>query len=782
MRNYSVHNSIGKLLNKNAAMTKPCPAGLPPSPIQRLLIVHWNLHELCTSSLLSENASTEERSEEILYYQHNNSSSSTCPSEILLEDEESWNHLGNTTTTSVSSVEEAVEFWGLCKALYTLPEALKSMAADGDGDAQKEEDEDRTQSIYFGDSILVFVPLEEDESPSSVNVLAIVQVGRLYQNGTISDTGSANPLALRASVQRTHRLFCMLRGGGVVHRLINNEGNRRGGHRHQRGSCPYPGMDELYDLHKSIRKTTDAMARGGSSSDHDDEKIQELRKRVQLLQSRLPIRSLRKDLESHYQEYLGHFLEAFLRHGGPGRCLVETMPIPIAHDSGSHTFQSLPCWFVDTKESFRASIRTILRQSLSSSSSLVGIAVFRESQLLFSVSETYDLSCEIVSLLMAHMASYRTRMHHAAAMGTQQLQPRQQRQLASTLLQHEPQPGLLKWWTSHILPMVDEPPNSHVATGDEEHTQSTTIDGGKRGGRFVPSPPTFMLGTYDQTHSIEFGDTNIWTPRVHLPLAEISGVKETDSKCGEDDDEESVVSHHHLAVFEVMGFSFLLFLDLPPLQEDSHEIQRFFGNLEDELSGAAADAFHETTLPPDEFSSRLAEYKKKPGQDIVFLDRSKQRMALLLNPGRGSRSKKPNRSSKPPTNNINTRRFMGFGPKRRVDTATTIGTGGQAPSHRSTTLEWSALGLDCRHLLASRLPLDVCLAFDDTIHETFLQRTNATIVTPFENCTSVPNGWIYAFALDQKEIYVFFDNSIYVTVTDVQSAVLQIKEMFGVLA
>merc|ERR1711865_740428 len=51
----------------------------------------------------------------------------------------------------------------------------------------------------------------------------------------------------------------------------------------------------------------------------------------------------------------------------------------------------------------------------------------------------------------------------------------------------------------------------------------------------------------------------------------------------------------------------------------------------------------------------------------------------------------------------------------------------------STALEWSAWGLDCRHLLASRLPLDVCLAFDDMINEVRnAKRTTSSSLTKGE--------------------------------------------------
>jgi hypothetical protein len=101
-----------------------------------------------------------------------------------------------------------------------------------------------------------------------------------------------------------------------------------------------------------------------------------------------------------------------------------------------------------------------------------------------------------------------------------------------------------------------------------------------------------------------------------------------------------------------------------------------------------------------------------------------------------------------------------------------------------TSIEWSALGLDCRHLLASRLPLDACLAFDDIIDEaqSRIESTSgaSSASNDYEICISMPFGWILAIVRGGMEIYICFDRS-YVTVADVQSAAAsiakQIEEM-----
>jgi len=51
-------------------------------------------------------------------------------------------------------------------------------------------------------------------------------------------------------------------------------------------------------------------------------------------------------------------------------------------------------------------------------------------------------------------------------------------------------------------------------------------------------------------------------------------------------------------------------------------------------------------------------------------------------------------------------------------------------------------------------------------------------ISKVELCTCMACGWVYAFATVEKEIYVFFNNSIYVTFADVQAAIQSICNVF----
>jgi len=358
----------------------------------------------------------------------------------------------------------------------------------------------------------------------------------------------------------------------------------------------------------------------------------------------------------------------------------------------------------------------------------------------------------------------------------------------------EQQLGLLKRLAFHLAPMADkhsdQTPLQIPRTSEDtcEPTGSMQNETCYRG-RFLSSPPPFMVSASDQLCSIGNGSNkhDIWAPCVHFP-----DVFESNHSRGRDEAAGDDYLAAHMVLFEFLGFSFLVFVNLPSLDDDTTnsdeppETTLLMMKLEEELSEAIIHAFHEESCEKQTDSvSASTIYTNEPGQDVVFVDRSKQNLVLLLDPklllSRRDAKKRMAMSNK---RKSKMRRFMGLASMKNENP-----TPSQPSSHRSTRLEWSILGLDCRHLLASRLPLDICLAFDDMINEVTTVKQVELLSSPkgegndgetrsstTELCTCIPYGWIYAHAAQEQEIYVFFDSSIYVTISDVQSAVLRIKE------
>merc|ERR1711957_881510 len=104
--------------------------------------------------------------------------------------------------------------------------------------------------------------------------------------------------------------------------------------------------------------------------------------------------------------------------------------------------------------------------------------------------------------------------------------------------------------------------------------------------------------------------------------------------------------------------------------------------LEEELSEAVIHTFHDEapssnnelnhTEPTTKYTNSESISRKwstEPGQDIIFFERSKQKMILLLDPKHPlSRRDKKRRNSANSKDKGRTRRFLGLGPKTKDKT------------------------------------------------------------------------------------------------------------------
>jgi hypothetical protein len=82
---------------------------------------------------------------------------------------------------------------------------------------------------------------------------------------------------------------------------------------------------------------------------------------------------------------------------------------------------------------------------------------------------------------------------------------------------------------------------------------------------------------------------------------------------------------------------------------------------------------------------------------------------------------------------------------------------------------------DCRHILASHLPLDIILALDDMMKEVIRSNQRQKFAESsrvIELCTFLPQGWVYARAHQHREMYCVFDPNLFVTLADVHKAAI----------
>ncbi len=675
---------------------------------------------------LDEGASIQEISEQILYYHRDqkwSSGSSFDPP---------------TPRTKNSRTEEAVQFLGLCSALYGLPSSL------GDDD----QTEERTKQIYFGKSTLVFVTLE-----SCPSLLAVAQISRLYQQGSKSGNGGGNPLAIRASIERCHSLFCLLRGGGVLGRLEPN----------------IHVMGGLYRLLKTIRKEKEQHLKSGSTATGQDEekfngKIAELQDELKALRKRLPIQSIRRDLDAHYKEYLAHQSLAIARNGGAGRCLVESIPEPIPSTSGTDI---LNCsWSQQSKFSITTlglRIRNLFDEFALESGpmiSLLGISTFVYGELIhthwsdISIPTRIDSGASISGCIVARKEQVHLLMSHIASYGVKMLQMTSSKQEFAT--------NCSQLGIKNIALSLGESASSYSSSrGDTIGDSSSTM------GEFVPPPPPFMLNAIEEASFIEISSQRkAWALTVYLPVR-VAGEELT----------KEFSYKVHAVVYEVERYRFLLFFDVQYQTNVSNLLLVLESKLKDVVIRSEEKSL-ETIFPhhdqPPSFPFTEA------GQDIVIINREQNKLYLFSDRKQPARKDRKKTSSKG-----SSRRFLGFITKSHS-------ISGDWEQSRPPPVEWATLGLDCRHLLASHLHLDTMLAFDDMMNEISRRKeSQASLDTEsmhseceasrssiVELCTCMPLGWIYAFAAEETELYAFFDSSIYVTVADVQNAATRIQEQF----
>lgn len=660
----------------------------PSSPVERILICHPTLPEKCVNNL-SEDADLEELAEAIFLYEDSSK-------------KHDWKR-------------DAVQFMGLCVALYSLPSSLKK--------------EERTKQVYLGKSTLIFVPLEENGE-----VLAVVQIRR----------GGGNPLAVRQSFERSHSLFRMFHEGGIIDRL-KQKGNRK----MNESNCVYPGLDKLYSLRKEIRKHRTKQSRI-SSNDNDyiklQQRIDKLCLELDQLQQQLPNESIRRDLASHYNEYLDNLSLVTSRQGGGLRCLVDCVPAPIAQDSGLHTVQSSPsrlCPEVNSK--LQTDMQHILSQE-SHQPLLFGISTFYLGHLVQSdfFGSCYgshlftEMTPDIVTSIMGYMASYRIKLQqNARGHGKVNSSPLRIGKIASSL-------------ASNYQDHADQPSLSFASSNDK--------------GSFLVPPPSFMMmsGSDDDQgnqSSIDIEDNQVaWAPKITLPTRS---------------DEESN-RNARVLLYSVRDFSFLVFLRIflrdheLDLQSNAGRdvVSRVLASVRDQLYSAVL-----TTSSIMDPQNKPGTALRKPGVDFILIHRKQQELILFTDHD----SVLGNLSKKPEGNGASPRKLFGFMPARRT---ATLHHQQEETKSRPPSLEWSVLGLDCRHLLASHLHLDVLLAFDDMMNQIatkkIYERDGSSKYV--ELCTCMAVGWVYGSADEDTELYAFFDSSTYVTVSDVQNAVKRIKE------
>lgn len=732
------------------------PAEIAGSPLQRLLLLHLNLAQLCTGKELGESASLEELGEQILYYHQD----------------------PVTATATENQHQEAIQLAGLCTALYNLPSTLNTYlgnrnnaksSSDEDDDAVRADD--LTQTVELDQSTLIFVPLEDwctkngNDNRYYPMILCVVQVARSSTYGM-----GGNSLAIRNSVVRWHQLFCLLRGGGIHTRLSSNANATA--KKMTQAKCAYPGMDQWFKGLKTKRQLRETIRRLREPDLDLDLEHDSLQADLDTFQKTLPILSLREDLKFHYDAYIGDYALISSKEGGVGRCLVDTIPPPSALHDGSHASS----W---TPENPPPSVSYCLGQAiiglLSKTDSsknggsishpgLLAVSTFFRGQPLYHHSDDGDFeeSNESDSLLMWYFASYSYEVNQ---------QQQNQQTFAASTTSRRMSHGLVSF-SDHVsastdtdLPKSTDPQNFETANGS-----------------LLGRPPLAMLSASEQKTAQVMGPHGEW---VWAPLVSYGRCFNGEATTKQ----EAWLAH--VILYEWNDFRFLLFVS-PTSQSDTSKTgaQSFhsktngtkMAELLDLITTTLADALNvvmpqASPLEIKTLPSGIASLKS-PGRDIVFIDRSCSQSIVFP---RCEKAPSNSRSYASPTRIMH--RFW-TGPPSSPHTKrekTGDAQNGQA---------WAKEGLDCRHWLTSRLSPETVLAFDDVINEVSHHRRlrmgplskgnhGSLLGEKYEVLTTISGGWVYAFAdQEDRELYIYLDSKDYVTIADAEKS---IREVHGVV-
>uniref|UniRef100_A0A7S2EI43 Uncharacterized protein n=1 Tax=Ditylum brightwellii TaxID=49249 RepID=A0A7S2EI43_9STRA len=367
---------------------------------------------------------------------------------------------------------------------------------------------------------------------------------------------------------------------------------------------------------------------------------------------------------------------------------------------------------------------------------------------------------------------------------------------------------------------------SNQDENSESPDTATTTRGKGEGGGFLTPPPLSVLSVNEKIDSMNVPDLGkVWMPRLYLPQwhrennnssKENGGLQHHQQQRPDEMMPTRVVAYEYQDVFLVF---YLEDLKKPkmrrrrgnstggasrvPSAENGQisEIVSLLCSLSDHLSKTLVTILKQgkhqhhrhrhqlsstATMPSP--TNNMGVCWGEPGADIVFIDRLQNKL-ILLSQRHADASGKIGMNRKRLTKNM-------MGRRGSLATLMNLGLSSSMPQ-----------ALDCRHLLASHLPLDVMLAFDDMVNNIHCHRVRQEIDGKaasgldhsssidngeipqnlvgssgdskiIELCTFLPQGWMYAHAHGYRELYILFDTNMYITITDVQKAALRVRDDF----
>jgi hypothetical protein len=369
------------------------------------------------------------------------------------------------------------------------------------------------------------------------------------------------------------------------------------------------------------------------------------------------------------------------------------------------------------------------------------------------VQRSLKLSNRLSTLLMGYLTSFRQKIEHAVQNSSRNVQ---------NMLQDQPPAFLAGTFSKiYISPTTKDEPSEQDIDGDK-HTC--------RIGRFLTSPPLSMLNVLDEVREVHvplFG--KVWTPVVHIPI---------------DHQDNNDFLQANVTLFDVGQYSFLLYFHPGATMEASDLLCNSLDNLLPDEVDDLLVGFSQAVGPISPYAALLGEladsltkcvmeigtevespesvfsFEEVPGQYTVFVDRAMEELVLFSNRGI--------------PNNVE-EEGAGGGKSSRKDLAAKKYT--QDDDCKRNGVKATIPGLDCRHFLATHLAEDVVVAFDDMMSSVSESKYDPLRAydecrnrKEFELCTYLAQGWMWACASGDKELYIFFDSKKFSTIADVETS------------
>ena len=612
----------------------------------------------------------------------------------------------------------------------------------------------------------------------------------------------------------------------------------------------YPGMDSLYALRRDLRKLeaklTDRRidAQYINPEDYDvavasARKLQQMERAQHKLKRRiytlsieiLPLGRLRADLLEHYDLTLLGATEttrsAMAAAFGPdaqngvGRKLVESVPLPpvmtfrgIAAKASEHARRSsTSSSFSSQPPSFDGSRHCPPRETSTTEALALGKIVWSL------VKETEDLSNSryaVGKYGIEREGAVGPRIVSASAFHRGWLV------LSHAAEAPAPYPSSEEKGDGAATCSFEIPPRTarllfHYMTSRADCVDAPPPDRGNVGewGRFLSPPDGIGM---DSCLSLPPPNEDIWAPHVYLPIAhqEVENDKVFDTFIKNEDrrEKDATDTGHTLPLrailYDFLGglYSFIILISpgqgvaerrlttdiwsmllsssrnlsssLQPLWEAKQGISPSIDGTPNPTnsSGPASKISSDgvVVLPPS--------YCGEQGMDLIYIDRAENNMVLLSREDIAMDD--PHATAKDPKRGW----VKWFGKNDENKTGMDVAAVDNLCSVPGM--------MDCRHLLASHLPLDVILALDEMFTEVHrLSNNGLTNVNDaksglsaeeevpigartgekvVEMCNFLPQGWVYARARGARELYLVFDTSIFITLADVHKTAEKVRE------